>query len=83
MRVLVAGSHGKIGRRLTALLVHGGHEVVAMIRDPVQAEARWAAPSTAAGVENARARRLHGPWCHDCPGAARKPSAASAATTLL
>ncbi len=51
MRVLVAGSHGKIGRRLTALLVHGGHEVVAMIRDPVQAEARWAAPSTAAGVE--------------------------------
>lgn len=38
MRVLVAGSHGKIGRRLTALLVHGGHEVVAMIRDPVQAE---------------------------------------------
>lgn len=38
MRILVAGSHGKVGRRLVPLLVEGGHEVVAMIRDGGQAE---------------------------------------------
>lgn len=36
MRVLIAGGHGKIGRRLVALLAARGHEPVAMIRDPEQ-----------------------------------------------
>lgn len=38
MRVLVAGSHGNIGQRLVRLLAQAGHEPVAMIRDPGQAE---------------------------------------------
>jgi uncharacterized protein YbjT (DUF2867 family) len=38
VRVLVAGSHGKIGQRLTRILADRGDEVVAMIRDPDQAE---------------------------------------------
>lgn len=38
MRVLVAGSHGKIGQRLVRRLAEAGHEPVAMIRDPEQAE---------------------------------------------
>ena len=39
MRVLVVGSHGKVGRRLVPLLVRSGHEVVAMIRDGDQTTA--------------------------------------------
>jgi uncharacterized protein YbjT (DUF2867 family) len=38
MRVLVAGSHGKIGQRLVRRLAAAGHEPVAMIRDPDQAD---------------------------------------------
>lgn len=38
MRVLIAGSHGKIGRRLVRLLAERGDEPVAMIRDPAQAD---------------------------------------------
>lgn len=38
MRVLIAGSHGKIGKRLVRLLADGGHQVVGMIRDPDQAD---------------------------------------------
>lgn len=38
MRVLVAGSHGNIGRRLVPRLHERGHEVVAMIRNPGQAD---------------------------------------------
>lgn len=38
MRVLVAGSHGNIGQRLVRLLSQEGHDAVAMIRDPGQAE---------------------------------------------
>ncbi len=38
MKVLIAGSHGNIGRRLTRLLAEAGHEPVAMIRDASQAE---------------------------------------------
>ena len=38
MRVLVAGSHGGIGRRLVRLLADHGHEAVAMIRDADQAD---------------------------------------------
>ena len=37
MRVLLAGSHGKIGRRLVGLLAEHGYRPVAMIRDPEQA----------------------------------------------
>jgi uncharacterized protein YbjT (DUF2867 family) len=37
MRVLVAGSHGKIGQRLVRLLTEQGHQPVAMIRDVDQA----------------------------------------------
>ena len=33
MKVLIAGSHGKIGQRLVRLLALQGHEVIAMIRD--------------------------------------------------
>lgn len=36
MRILIAGSHGGIGQRLTRLLREHGHEPVAMIRDPDQ-----------------------------------------------
>lgn len=39
MRVLVAGSHGKIGQRLVRLLSGQGHQPVAMIRDAGQAGA--------------------------------------------
>lgn len=38
MKVLVAGSHGGIGRRLVPRLVDAGHEVVALIRDEAQAD---------------------------------------------
>lgn len=38
MRVLIAGSHGKIGRRLVRLLAERGDEPVAMIRDAAQAD---------------------------------------------
>jgi uncharacterized protein YbjT (DUF2867 family) len=38
MRVLVAGSHGKIGRRLVRRLAAAGHTPLALIRDPGQAE---------------------------------------------
>lgn len=38
MRMLVAGSHGKVGRRLVPRLAAAGHEVVAMIRDPDQGQ---------------------------------------------
>ena len=38
MRVLIAGSHGKIGRRLVRKLAERGHDVVAMIRDAEQAD---------------------------------------------
>ena len=37
MRVLVAGSHGQVGRHLVRLLAVAGHEVRAMIRDGSQA----------------------------------------------
>lgn len=37
MRILIAGSHGGIGQRLTRILADAGHEAVAMIRDPDQA----------------------------------------------
>lgn len=38
MKVLVAGSHGKVGRRLVSLLAADGHKAVAMVRDPSQAD---------------------------------------------
>ena len=38
MRVAIAGAHGKIARRLTELLVAGGDSVVALIRNPDQAD---------------------------------------------
>ncbi|QIN79271.1 NAD(P)H-binding protein [Rubrobacter marinus] len=37
MRVLVAGSHGQVGRHLVRLLSEAGHEARAMIRDDSQA----------------------------------------------
>ena len=37
MRVLVAGSHGQVGRHLVRLLAEAGHEARAMIRDESQA----------------------------------------------
>ncbi len=37
MKVLVAGSHGKVGRHLVRLLAEAGHEAMAMIRDDSQA----------------------------------------------
>jgi len=37
MRVLIAGSHGKIGQRLTQQLAERGHEAIAMIRKEEQA----------------------------------------------
>lgn len=38
MRVLVAGAHGKVGRRVLRRLADTGHTPVAMVRDPGQAE---------------------------------------------
>lgn len=38
MRVLVIGSHGKIGRRLVSILDEDGHDVVAMVRSPDQTD---------------------------------------------
>lgn len=38
MRVLVAGSHGNVGRRLVRRLAAANHEPVAMIRDAAQSE---------------------------------------------
>ncbi len=37
MKVLVAGSHGQVGRHLVRLLAEAGYEVKAMIRDESQA----------------------------------------------
>ncbi len=37
MRVLVAGSHGQVGRHIVRMLAEDGHEVRAMIRDEDQA----------------------------------------------
>ena len=37
MRVLVAGSHGQVGRHIVRMLAEEGHEVRAMIRDEDQA----------------------------------------------
>ncbi|MHA7294686.1 NAD(P)-binding oxidoreductase [Arthrobacter sp. HLT1-21] len=34
MRTVIAGAHGKIARELTRQLVHQGHEVVGLIRNP-------------------------------------------------
>lgn len=36
MRILVAGAHGKVGRRLVEQLVADGHEVLGTVRDPAQ-----------------------------------------------
>lgn len=38
MKILVAGSHGKVGHHLVKLLTKKGHEVRAMIRDADQSE---------------------------------------------
>ncbi|GAA3392201.1 SDR family oxidoreductase [Streptomyces roseoviridis] len=38
MRVVIAGGHGKIARRLERLLAAGGHEPVGIIRSPDQAD---------------------------------------------
>ncbi|MET9950315.1 SDR family oxidoreductase [Streptomyces sp. NPDC006339] len=38
MRVVIAGGHGKIARRLERLLTAGGHEPVGIIRSPDQAD---------------------------------------------
>lgn len=38
MKILVAGSHGKVGHHLVQILNEKGHEVRAMIRDSSQAE---------------------------------------------
>ena len=40
MRVVIAGGHGKIARRLERLLAAGGHEPVGIIRSPDQAADR-------------------------------------------
>jgi len=37
VRVLIAGANGKTGKQLVELLVHRGHQVRAMIRNPEQA----------------------------------------------
>ena len=34
MRVVVAGGHGQIGRRLLRLLAERGHEAVGLVRNP-------------------------------------------------
>ncbi|MEV4946192.1 SDR family oxidoreductase [Streptomyces sp. NPDC053755] len=38
MRIVIAGGHGQIARRLERLLSAGGHEAVGLIRRPEQAE---------------------------------------------
>ncbi|EMR03804.1 SDR family oxidoreductase [Cesiribacter andamanensis] len=38
MKILVAGSHGKVGHHLVKMLSQKGHEVLAMIRDSSQAD---------------------------------------------
>jgi uncharacterized protein YbjT (DUF2867 family) len=38
MKILVAGSHGKVGHHLVKMLLEKGHEVHAMIRDNSQAD---------------------------------------------
>ncbi|HAY80248.1 MAG TPA: hypothetical protein DCY79_10625 [Planctomycetaceae bacterium] len=46
MRIVVAGGHGQIARRLHPLLTARGHEVLGLIRDPRQADAVSAAGAT-------------------------------------
>ncbi|MFD1859019.1 SDR family oxidoreductase [Aeromicrobium camelliae] len=36
--IAIVGGHGKVSRHLITLLVHAGHQPVALIRDPQQAE---------------------------------------------
>jgi nucleoside-diphosphate-sugar epimerase len=47
MHVLLAGAHGRLGSRITALLLHRGHRVRALVRTDGQAEALRAAGADA------------------------------------
>jgi uncharacterized protein YbjT (DUF2867 family) len=47
MHVLLAGAHGRLGSRITALLLHRGHRVRALVRTDGQAEALRAAGAEA------------------------------------
>jgi nucleoside-diphosphate-sugar epimerase len=66
MRVFLAGAGGVIGRRLTPLLLAGGHHVTGMTRSAERAE-----QLTAAGVEPVVVDALDGPALTAAVGAAR------------
>jgi nucleoside-diphosphate-sugar epimerase len=54
MRIFVAGASGAVGDRLVPMLVHGGHDVVAMTRSPGNADALraiGAEPAVADGLD--------------------------------
>ena len=51
MRVVVAGGHGQIGRRLLRLLVDAGHQAVGLVRNPDHGDHVCAAGAEAAVID--------------------------------
>ncbi|MEZ4238642.1 MAG: NAD(P)-dependent oxidoreductase [Myxococcota bacterium] len=86
MRVAVTGASGVLGRRLVAALQAGGHDVLALVRDPARATASavaWqlGAPAPLDGIEALIHAAAHRPARFGDPAEASACLAANAAGT--